>query len=91
MTHQRPAIPTEDVPRPYAVLDFMAVSGALDFDLRREVGNQKEFTDDQKEMILQVNRVFNGGRLVSDNPDDFAHRGRESSATTSCTTIRPGP
>lgn len=73
-TYQKTAVPGEDVPRPYAVLDFMAVSGLLDFNMRREVDNQKTFSDEQREAVLQVNRIFNHGHLISDNPDDFAHR-----------------
>jgi DNA/RNA non-specific endonuclease/HNH endonuclease len=78
-TGQRLRLPArEPEQRPYAVLDYMALSKAIDFELLRDVDNGREFDGPQRGWILALNRLDNEGVLVTDVHEDFAAVSSES-------------
>jgi hypothetical protein len=58
--------------RPYALLDYMALSSTINFPLLANVENHKGFAPEQRAWILALNRIDNNGLLITDDGDDFA-------------------
>jgi DNA/RNA non-specific endonuclease len=67
-------VPQTKIPRPYAFLDYWWLADPNDNAVRRylnaKVQGGLDFTPRQKTLIRLVNRVWNGGALVSDYPGD---------------------
>lgn len=68
-------VPANVGDRPYAVLDWMHFRGRLDAWKDYTLGNCTGFTENQRMMVITVNRMRNGGLLESDDPQDFASTG----------------
>jgi hypothetical protein len=64
----KPLYPDKPADRPYERLDVLNLSGEIEDTTQRLGGN--DFSTEQIRLILQANRVRNGGTLKSDAPND---------------------
>ncbi|HYW10165.1 MAG TPA: DNA/RNA non-specific endonuclease [Longimicrobium sp.] len=58
--------------RPYAILDYMALSSSINFPLLANVDNHRGFDEQQRAWILALNRMDNNDLLITDDAADFA-------------------